>query len=101
MKAETKKPAKRKAPSKKKIAQEKPIGKVSHYFGNIKVAAIKLGAPLKKVDAIRIEGGDVVLKQKIASMQKEHVPVAAAKKGDEIGIKVAKKVREGYRVYKA
>lgn len=93
--------SKKKVVAKKKVVVEKPIGKVSHYFDNIKVAAIKLKVPLKKGDTIRIEGGTIVVKVKISSMQKEHKPVASAKKGDEIGIKVSKKVREGYRVFKA
>ncbi len=78
----------------------RPIGRVSHYFDNIKVAAIKLKAPLKKGDTIRIEGGTTLVKVKISSMQKNHKPVASAKARDEIGIKVSKKVREGYRVFK-
>ena len=92
---------KKKAPAKKKVAVEKPIGKVSHYFDNIKVAAIKLKAPLKKGDTIRIEGGTTIVKVKISSMQKNHKPVASAKARDEIGIKISKKVREGYRFFKA
>ena len=76
------------------------IGKVSHYFDNIKVAAIKLKAPLKKGNTIRIEGGEAIVKVKISSMQKNHKVVASAKARDEIGIKVSKKVREGYRVFK-
>lgn len=91
---------KKKATPKKKAATEKPIGKVSHYFDKIKVAAIKLKAPLKKGSTIRIEGGTTVVKVKIASMQKNHKPVATAKARDEIGIKVSKQVREGYRVFR-
>jgi len=100
MKTKTKKSTKKKVPSKKKVAVEKPIGKVSHYFDNIKVAAIKLKTSLKKGDTIRIEGGTIVVKVKVSSMQKNHKPVASAKARDEIGIKVSKKVREGYRVFK-
>tara|TARA_Y100000310_G_scaffold339819_1_gene433703 strand:+ start:3047 stop:3343 length:297 start_codon:yes stop_codon:yes gene_type:complete len=93
----------KKAPKKKsakKAAKEKLIGKVSHYFDKIKVAAIKLKAPLKKGDTIRIEGGTTSLEQKVVSMQKDHKVVASAKPRDEIGIKVKKKVREDYRVFK-
>ena len=96
----TKKKPKAKKAVKKKAVVSRPIGKVSHYFDNIKVAAIKLKAPLKKGDTIRIEGGTLVLKVKISSMQKDHKPVVLAKARDEIGIKVSKKVREGYRVFK-
>ena len=78
----------------------RPIGRVSHYFDKIKVAAITLNAPLKKGDTIRIEGGTMALKVKISSMQKDHKPVTKAKAKDEIGIKIPKVVREGYRVFK-
>lgn len=83
-------------------AQGKPklIGRVTHYFGNIGVAAIKLSAPLAQGDSVRIEGGETAFSQEVGSMQVDHKPVARAKKGDEIGLKVKKKAREGYRVYK-
>ena len=84
----------------KKAAAEKLIGRVSHYFNKIKVVAIMLKAPLKKGDTIRIEGGGKSVTTKVASMQEEHKTVVSAKKGDEVGIKILKKVREGYRVYK-
>ena len=83
------------------VKKEKPIGRVSHYFDNIKVAAIKLSSPLKKGDTIRIEGGTMAVKLKVSVMQKNHVSVAKAKAKDEIGIKVSRKVHEGYRVFKA
>lgn len=95
-----KKASKKKLAVKKTIAKKSPVGRVSHYFDNIKVAAIKLKAPLKKGDTVRIEGGTTVVKLRISSMQKEHKAVSSAKAKDEVGIKVAKKVREGYRVYK-
>lgn len=100
MKTKTKKPTKKKVAPVKKVVKEKVIGKVSHYFDKIKVVAIKLKAPLKKGDTVRIEGGNVMVKQKISSMQKDHKSVASAKARDEIGIKISKKVREGYRVFK-
>lgn len=98
-----KKQAVKKKPAKaKKVKMPKGIlvGKVSHYFDRIQVVAMKLTAPLAKGDAVRVEGGDTNFKQKVVSMQKEHEKVALAKKGDEVGIKVSKKAREGYRVFK-
>ena len=79
---------------------DKQIGTVSNYFDHVKVAAIKLTAPLKIGDTIEIKGGEVDLKQKVASMQIHHDKVEKAKKGDEIGIKVKGKVRKGYKVIK-
>ena len=78
---------------------EKQIGVVSNYFDHVSVAAVKLTAPLKVGDTVEIKGGEVDVKQKVASMQIQHDKVDKAKKGDEIGIKVKGKVRKGYKVY--
>jgi len=79
----------------------KQIGTVSNYFDHVKVAAIKLTAPLKVGDTVKIAGGEVDFEQPIKSMQIQKEKVDKAKKGDEIGIKVKKKVRKGYKVFKA
>ncbi|MDP2664867.1 MAG: hypothetical protein Q8O97_02865 [bacterium] len=92
-------PAKAKKPVAKKT-KEKLIGKVEHYFDKIGVIAFKLKDTLKKGDTIRVEGGEISFKQKVASLQIEHEVVASAKKGEDVGLKVSKKAREGYRVFK-
>ena len=107
-KKKVKKVRKTKSKQKKKVVRtkkkpqkkEKLIGKVTHYFDKIKVAAIKLNAPLKVGDQIRIVGGEVDFKQKVSSMEINHQKINKAKKGEEIGLKVKEKVREGYRVIK-
>ena len=77
------------------------IGEVVHFFSKIKVAVIKLSKPLSKGDSIRIIGGeDTDFSQDVESMQVEHEKIEKAKKGNEVGLKVKKKVREGYKVYK-
>jgi len=76
------------------------VGKITHYFGNIKVAVIKLSDSLKIGDEIRIVGGETDFTQKVDSMEIEHKKIKEAKKGDSIGLKVSQKVREGYKVYK-
>ncbi|MBU3918627.1 hypothetical protein KKC63_01840 [Patescibacteria group bacterium] len=78
----------------------KLIGKVIHYFDKIGVAVVKLIAPLKVGDTIRIVGGDIDFEQAIDSMEVEHKKINKAKKGDEVGMKVSQKIRDGYRVYK-
>ncbi len=83
-------------PTKKQL-----IGKVIHYFGKVKVAVIKLSQPLKIGDEIRIIGGEETdFKQPVKSMETEHEKIAKAKAKAAIGVKVKKKVREGYKVYK-
>lgn len=87
--------------SKKSKKEGKLIGKVVHYFSHIEVSVIKLSAPLSEGDIIRIVGGENTdFEQNVASMQIEHEKIKKAKKGQEIGLKVKEKVREGYKVYK-
>ncbi len=92
------------AKKKEKVAEkpeikEKSLGEVSNYFEHVQAAAIKLEAPIKVGDTIHVKGGEVDFEQKVESMQINRVPVTSAKKGDEVGIKVSKHVRKGYKVY--
>ncbi|MCX5697558.1 MAG: hypothetical protein NTU54_06310 [Candidatus Omnitrophica bacterium] len=106
-----KKPAKKKAPSKKgkakkpvsavpKIPKNTIIGKITHYFPKVRAAVIKLKLPLAVGDPIKIKGHTTDFQQIITSMQIDHVPVNAAKKGAEIGVEVDSRVRGGDIVYK-
>jgi len=93
-----KKTVKKVAPRK---AKEKLAGEVVHYFDHIKVAVIKLKTPLAVGGNIRIVGGqDTDFKQKVQSMEVEHKKIVKAKKGQEVGMKVKEKVRDGYKVFK-
>jgi len=78
------------------------VGKVVHYFGHADVAVIKLDKGLKKGDKIRIVGGvDTDFEQEVKSMEVDHKKIEKAKKGDEIGLKVTERVRNGYKVLMA
>jgi putative protease len=83
------------------MATEKPIGKVVHYFPHVEVAVVKLNTTLKKGDKIKLKRGDDEFEQTVKSMQIDHKDIKVAKKGKEIGLKVDKKVKEGWEVYKA
>ena len=87
----------------KKVKKEgKLVGKITHYFSNIRVAVIKLALPLKVGDVIKIVGGEKTnFEQKVGSLQIDHKSVRIAKKKISVGIRVNKKVHEGYKVYKA
>ncbi len=82
------------------VEEGKLIGELTHYFGNIGVAVIKLSEELNVGDEIRIVGGETDFSQKVDSMEVEHEKVQKAKPGDSVGLKVDDKVREGYKVYK-
>jgi len=80
--------------------KEEKIGVVFSYYSNIGVAAVMLEKPLKVGDKIRIKGTTTDVVQQVTSMQIEHTPVKEAKKGIEIGLKVADKVRQNDIVYR-
>ena len=81
--------------------REKLIGEVVHYFSKIKVAVIKLSAPLSEGDIIHVVGGEETdFEQPAKSMEMDHGKIKKAKKGNEVGLKVKEKVREGYKVLK-
>lgn len=79
---------------------EKKVGEVTHYWGKIGVAGIKLTASLSQGDTIRIKGATTDFEQDVGSMQIEHQDIESAKRGQEIGLKVKEKVRRGDTVYK-
>ncbi len=75
------------------------VGVVSHYFGHIGVAAIKLSGTLHVGDRIKIVGATTDFEDTVQSMQVEHDSVEKAGPGEEVGIKVKDKARDGDRVY--
>jgi len=85
----------------KAVKGPKPIGEVTHFYGNIKVAVVKFKKDIYVGTEIEIKGATTDFKQKIESMQYEHDAVKIAKKGMSVGMKVSKRVREGDLVFEA
>ncbi|MEE8131468.1 MAG: hypothetical protein V3T98_00185 [Candidatus Paceibacterota bacterium] len=79
----------------------KPIGEVTHYFGNIGVAIVKFKKEVKLGETVNFKGAHTDFTQTIESMQYDHKEIEKAKKGQEVGIKVSEKVREGDEVFVA
>ncbi len=86
-------------PKSKPKAKSKPIATVTHYYGNIGVAVVKFKQPFSRGKSLHFLGATTDFEQTVNSMQYDHKPVEKAKKGQEVGIKVKKKVREGDEVY--
>ena len=78
---------------------DKKIGTITHFFDRISVGIIKLDGKLKVGDKVRIEGGKSSFEQEISEIQLEHQGIQEGKKGQEVGIKVSEKVREGNKVF--
>jgi translation elongation factor EF-1alpha len=79
---------------------ETEIGRVTHYFGHIGVAAIEItSGELKVGDTIHFKGHTTDFTTTVKSMQIEHAQVQSAKVGDNIGIKVPEHTRQHDHVY--
>ncbi len=86
----------------KKPAKEIPVGKVTHYFPKVQAAVIKITKDkIILGDNLRIKGSSTDFTQVADSIQIDRVPVPGAKKGQEIGLRVNSRAREGDLVYKA
>ncbi len=79
--------------------KEELVGEVTHYFGKIGVAAIKLTKSLKLGDRLHFKGATTDFEDVVESMQIGHKPVSSARRGQEIGLKIKDRVREGDKVY--
>ncbi len=75
------------------------VGVVSHYFGKIGVVAVKLSDVLKVGDKIKIVGTTTDLEDVVKTIQIEHESVSEAGAGEEVGLKINGRAREGDRVY--
>ena len=80
---------------------EEEIGKVTHWFGHIQVAAIEITSGTLRVgDTIHVKGHTSDFTQTVDSMQIENESVEEATAGQAIGIKVAEHARVHDTVYK-
>lgn len=78
---------------------DKKIGEVIHFYDKILVAIVKLTTTIKTGATLKFKHGDNEFNQTIDSMEMDHKQITAAKKGDEIGVKVIQLVKEKTEVY--
>ena len=77
------------------------VGKVTHYYDKIGVAIVDVSAPISVGDNVKfVRGGEDVHEQKVDTIQIEHEKKDTAKKGDVVGLKVTKEIKEGAEVFK-
>ena len=79
----------------------KKVGTVTHYYGKIGVAILKLEAPLKVGDTLKFQGHGAEFEQPVTQLQVDHADVPEAAKGDQVGLKVDQEVKEGVEAFKA
>lgn len=78
--------------------EEKQIGEVTHYYGHLEVAIVKFDRSVKVGETVHFKGHTTDFTETINSIQFDHKDVEEAKKGQEVGIKVSEKVRQGDKV---
>ena len=80
--------------------EEKLVGTVTHHYGKISVAVVKLADAVAVGDMLHFKGASTDFEEALSSMQLDHKPISSAKKGDEVAMQVTGKVREGDEVYR-
>ena len=79
---------------------ETQIGRVTHYFSHLNVAAIVItSGELKVGDTTHIKGHTSDFTTTVRSMQVEHKEVQAAKVGESIGVRIPEHAREHDQVF--
>lgn len=78
----------------------KLVGEVNHFYNRIGVAVIDLVDILQIGDQVHFFGRSTDFRQEVGSMQIEHEPITEAGKGQEIAMKVERRVRNHDKVYR-
>jgi putative protease len=78
---------------------EKPIGWVTHFYSGLGVAIVKFSKPVALGTKLHFKGATTDFTDTVQSIQYNHQAIEEAKAGQEVGIKVKDKVREGDAVY--
>lgn len=76
------------------------IGTVTHWFGHLSVAAVRLKEPLSVGDRIHIRGHTSDLVETVTSMEIDHRKVDRAEPGDDVALAVAGQVHEHDLIYR-
>jgi putative protease len=82
------------------IMSGKLVGEVNHFYNRIGVAVIDLSDSLQLGDQVHFLGRSTDFRQEVQSMQIEHESISEAGKGQEIAMKVERRVRNHDKVYK-
>ena len=94
-------PASRSAQPAQPALLEERIGVVTHYYGHLSVAILRLESGTLRVgDMIQIRGHTTDFSQRVESLEVDHAPATEVGPNDDFGLKVDGHVREHDVVYK-
>lgn len=78
----------------------KPIGKITHYYSKIGVAVLELNDNLSLGDWVQFLGHTTDFTQLVTSLEIDHQKVDSAGAGEEVALKVIRRIRPGDEIYK-
>ncbi len=76
------------------------IGEVTHYFNHLSVAVLALEQDLRLGDLVQFLGANTDFGQEVTSMQMDHQPVTEVAAGQEVAVRVRRRVRRGDFLYR-
>ncbi|MBI2621154.1 MAG: translation elongation factor-like protein [Candidatus Levybacteria bacterium] len=77
----------------------KKVGVITHFYDKIGVGIVKLDSDIKLGDKLKFQGNTTDFEQQVGQMQFEHKDIEEGKAGQEVGIKLEGKARDGDAVY--
>ncbi len=77
------------------------VGRITHFYDKIGVAVVEVLKAIKVGDTVKISGHDQEFTQTISSMQIEHEQIDKASKGQTVGMKMDKPVKENDELFLA
>ncbi len=81
-------------------APEDAIGTITHWFGHLSVAAVRLTAPLSIGDRIHVRGHTTDLVETVNTMEVDHHRVERAEPGDDVAVNFDGHVHEHDVIYR-
>jgi putative protease len=81
------------------MSEPRAIGKVIHYWTRLCVAGVELTGSLEMDDWVQFRGATTDLQQRVTSMQLDRQFISQAHAGQQVGIRVADRVRVGDTVF--
>lgn len=76
------------------------IGEVTHFYDRIGVAVIILTGAIRLGDQVHFLGRSTDFEQEVRSLQIEHQPISDAGSGQEIALKVERRVHPHDKVFR-
>jgi putative protease len=76
------------------------IGEVTHFYNHLSVAVLALTEKIRIGDTVHFLGHSTDFQQKVASLQIEHQPVEEGGPGQEVALKVERRVHIHDNVFK-